>query len=69
MQVDASRTGAPGGGETEKGGGVGLINETAEEETVGRAGRTRRPIYLPNNLPDTYLLLSCNLARPRRRCS
>jgi hypothetical protein len=31
--------------------GGGLINETAEEETVSRAGRTRRPIYLPNNLP------------------
>jgi hypothetical protein len=29
--------------------GGGLINETAEEETVSRAGRTRRPIYLPNN--------------------
>jgi hypothetical protein len=29
----------------------GLINETADEETVRRAGRTRRPIYLPNNLP------------------
>jgi hypothetical protein len=29
----------------------GLINETAEEATVSRAGRTRRPIYLPNNLP------------------
>jgi hypothetical protein len=34
----------------------GLINETAEEETVSRAGRTRRPIYLPNNLPYNYLL-------------
>jgi hypothetical protein len=45
----------------------GLINETAEEETVSRAGRTRRPIYLPNNLPYHYPLLSCYLALLCRR--
>jgi hypothetical protein len=44
----------------------GWINETAGKETVRRAGRTRWPISLPNNLPNNDLLPSCDLALPRQ---
>ncbi len=54
-KIKLDQVGAPGGCSP----WGGLINETAKEETVSRAGRTRRPIYLPNNLPYHYLFLSC----------